>query len=63
MPAKPTLVSAMVCGHEQAASMTNSAGKAPEGKHHREHAPPPPAGAGAGHARETHAREPTNDPP
>ena len=31
MPAKPTLVSAMVCGHEQAASMTNGAGKVHEG--------------------------------
>ena len=34
------------------------------GQHHREHAPPPPTGAvEAGHARENHAREPTNNPP
>jgi hypothetical protein len=52
-------VSAKVFVFRQATAMINGAGTAPEGKHHREHAPPPPAGAvGAGHARET-----TNDPP
>ena len=45
MPAKPALASARVLGPEQAASTTNGAGRAPEGKHHREHAPPPPTGA------------------
>ena len=62
MPAKQEGVSAMVLGHEQPAAMTNSAGKAPEGKTiadmPRLH---PPAGAveRAMPAKTTRAKPPT----
>ena len=39
MPAIQEVVSAMVCGHEQAASTTNGAARVHEGKHHRGHGP------------------------
>ena len=61
MPAIQEAVNARVLGPEQAASTTNGAGRAPEGKHHREHAPPPPTGAveRAMPAKPTPAKPPT----
>ena len=61
MPAIQEVVSAMVCGHEQAASTTNGAARVHEGKHHRGHGPLLPTStagaAGAGHARDARAEE------
>ena len=61
MPAIQAAVSARVLGHEQTASTTNDAGRAPEGKYHRGQAPPPPAGAveRAMPAKTTRAKPPT----
>ena len=39
MPAIQEVVSAMVCGYEQAASTTNGAARVHEAKHHRGHGP------------------------
>ena len=61
MPAIQEVVSAMVCGHEQAASTTNGAARVQEGKHHRGHGPllPQVAGisVGTGDEGATHACE------
>ena len=65
MPAIQEVVSAMVCGHEQAASTTNGAARVHEGKHHRGHGPllPQVAGisVGTGDDGATHAREQTEN--
>ena len=61
MPAIQEVVSAMVCGHEQAASTTNGAARVHEGKHHRGHGPllPQVAGISVGTGRDgaTHGPE------
>ena len=61
MPAIQDVVSAMVCGHEQAASTTNGAARVHEGKHHRGHGPllpqVPAIPVGTGHDGATHVPE------
>ena len=65
MPAIQEVVSAMVCGHEQAAATTNGAARAHESKHHRGQGPllPQVAGisVGAGGDGATHGREQTEN--